>query len=160
MAAPIGNAKDRPINVQTGTVPNVSGAMQNWFQPMVFTLVTKTVVAFQNVEVANDIAFRGVIQPLSGRRLELKPEGQRAWNWSWLHSDPSLALDVDDVVYYLGVQTRIMSRKDYSIYGYIEYEIVQDWTGAGPVVATSIILCENEDKLITEDNQYLITEAA
>lgn len=160
MAGPISNAKNRPINVQTGTVPNVGGALRNWFQPMTFTVVTKTNVAFQLVESAVEISFQGVIQPLTGRRLEIKPEGQRAWNWSWLHADPSLSLDVDDVVTYLGVQTRIMSRKDYTIYGYVEYEIVQDWTGSGPPVATNIILCENGDKLTTEDNQYLITEVA
>lgn len=128
----IGNAKNTPLNVQTGTIPNVGGAMLDWFQPMVFTRVLKTTTGFQVIETALPISFRGVIQPLSGRKLMLKPEGQRAWNWQWLHADPSLSLDVDEVVNYLGVQTRIMSRKDYQIYGYVEYEIVQDWEGAGP----------------------------
>jgi hypothetical protein len=39
---------------------------------------------------------------------------------------------VDEVVTYDGVQTRVMSRKNYGLYGYVEYHLVQDWTGSGP----------------------------
>lgn len=128
----IQNGKDTALNAQTGSVPNVSSALKNWFQPMVFSVVTKTVTAFQVEETKVDVNFRGVIQPLTAQRISLKSEGQRAWTWLWLHSDTSLQLSVDDVVTYLGVQTRVMARKDYKIYGYIEYELVQDWTGSGP----------------------------
>lgn len=130
--ATIGNGVNTPLNQQTGTVPNVGGAMLDWFQPMTFVQVLKRIVGFQAFETATAILFRGVVQPLQARRLLLKSEGQRAWTWLWMHSDPSLRLEVDDVVVYLGVQTRVMARKDYTIYGYIEYELCQDWTGAGP----------------------------
>lgn len=132
MSATISNGKNRPLNVQTGTVPDVSGAMKDWFQPMVFTLVAKIVNGFQVVETPEETNFEGVIQPLNKRQLMLKPEGQRAWTWFTLHAEPVLTLQVDDVVNYLGKQTRVMARTDYSIYGYVEYELVQDWTGAGP----------------------------
>jgi hypothetical protein len=130
----IANGANTPLNVKTGTVPDVSGAMTDWFQPMVFERVTKTTEAFQEVEDGDPVNFRGVIQPFTDRQLQLKPEGQRAWTWFTIHADPSLKLDVDEVVTYLGVQTRIMSRKDYSIYGYVEYTAVQDWQGSGPEV--------------------------
>lgn len=128
----ITNGRDRPLNSVAGTVPDVSGALTDWFQPMVFTLVAKLTEAFQVVETPIDYKFRGVIQPFTPRQLLLKPEGERAWTWFTLHSDVSLILQVDDVVTYLGKQTRVMGRKDYSLYGYVEYELVQDWTGAGP----------------------------
>lgn len=130
----IQNGANRPINVATGTVPNVGGAMLNWFQPMTFGVVSKQVVGFNAVETVEEIAFRGVIQPLEPRKLQMKPEGQRAWTWLWLHAEPSLTLQVDSTVIYLGVQTRIMSRINYCIYGYVAYELVQDWTGSGPEV--------------------------
>ena len=75
---------------------------------------------------------RRTVQPFSERALLLKPEGQRAWSWFLIHSDPVLSLNVDDVVLWKGVQTRIMARKDYAIYGYVEYHAVQDYTGVGP----------------------------
>ncbi len=132
MTASIANGNAVPINFKTGTVPDVSGALKDWFQPMIFTRLTKTVTGFEAVEIGATSAFQGIIQPFSARQLLLKPEGQRAWTWFTLHADPVLTLQVDDVVLYRGVQTRVMTRKNYVLYGYVEYEIVQDWAGAGP----------------------------
>lgn len=126
------NASSVPLNAAAGTVPNVGGALLDWFQPMVFGVVTKIVTGFQVQETASAISFRGVIQPFSARQLQLKPEGQRAWTWLWLHSDPSLKLNVDDIVTYLGKQTRVMAQTDYTLYGYLDYHLVQDWEGSGP----------------------------
>jgi hypothetical protein len=126
------NASSLPINLKTGSVPDVSGALQDYYQPMTFGQVTKTVVASQLVESVNEISFQGTWQPFTERQLALKPEGQRAWSWFWLHAQPVLTLQVDDIVIWNGKQTRVMSRKDYGLYGYVEYTLVQDWTGAGP----------------------------
>lgn len=132
---PIFNAKDRPIGVAVGGLPNVNAALGGWMQPMVFGRVTKTPSGYQVVETEEAFNFRGVIQPLSARQIAYKPEGQRAWTWLMLHADPSLTLNVDDVVTYLGKQTRITARKNYTNYGYVYYELVQDWEGSGPTEA-------------------------
>lgn len=132
----IKNGKDTPLNQNSGTVPDMSGALLNWFQAMTFGLITKATVGFQVVETASEINFQGVWQPLSGRELMLKPEGQRAWSWWWLHADPSLNLKVDDIVVYKTKQYRVMSKKNYELYQYVEYHLVTDWTGSGPTVDT------------------------
>lgn len=128
----IQNGANRPINFGTGTVPDVSGALKDWFQQMVFTRVLKETVGFQLVEVPTPTNFWGFIQPLTERQLILKPEGQRAWTWFQIFAEPSLSLNVDEVVIWNGKQTRIMGRKDYAMFGYVEYSAVQDWTGSGP----------------------------
>lgn len=133
----IANAKNVPLNVQAGTVPNMGGALLDWLQPMTFTRVVKTTVGFQLLETAEDINFWGVIHPLDERSLAIKPEGQRAWTWFKLYAqaqpnDALLTLNVDEVVIYLGRQTRVMGRKYYGIYSYVEYSLVQDWIGEGP----------------------------
>lgn len=130
--SPIANACNKPLFEKSGTVPDVSGGMQDYYQPMVFTLVAKIVNGFQVEETGNPINFRGNIQPLSQRQLLLKPEGERAWTWFQVHSDPVLTLNVDDVVDYKGKQTRVMARQNFELYGYVRYELVQDWTGSGP----------------------------
>lgn len=128
----IRNGAATPLNFKTGTVPDLSGALTDWYQPMVFTKVVKRTSAFQVIETPQPINFRGVMQPLNSRALALKPEGQRAWTWFTLHSDTTLVLNVDDVVQYAGQQLRVMARKNNVLYGFEEYELVQDWTGSGP----------------------------
>jgi hypothetical protein len=132
----IKNAANTPLNANSGTVPNVGGAMLDWFQPITFGLVTKTVDGFQVKETEVEVDFMGVWQPLKEREIQFKPEGQRAWSWYWLHADPTLNLKVDDTVNYLGRQYRVMTKKNFSLYGYVEYHLVTDWTGAGPTVET------------------------
>jgi hypothetical protein len=126
------NAKDRPLNALSGTVPNVSGALRDYFQAMTFGLVSKDVVGGDVVETKSDVTFQGVIQPLSGQRLLMKPEGQRKWTWWLLHSDITLDLGIDEVVTYLGTQYRVMAKKNFDLYGYREWELINDYTGAGP----------------------------
>lgn len=127
MVSTILNAANTPINQNTGTIPNMSDALKNYFQQMMFVLIMKRTVNFQLEESKCKIHFRGVVQPLKARDLNLKPEGQRAWTWLMLHADPVLSLKVDDIVEYNCVKTRVMARTDYKQYGYIYYELVQDW---------------------------------
>lgn len=132
MSGTIKNGANTPLDLQTGTVPDVSGTMRDWYQPMSFQPVKKTVSGFQVVEKVAPINFRGLIQPLTERALQLKPEGQRAWSWFLLFSDPVLTLQVDDVVIWNNKPTRVMGRLDYALYGYVQYSLVQDWLRSGP----------------------------
>ena len=129
------NASNTPINASSGTVPNVNSALLNWFQSMTFETIAKNISGFQAAETGTKVSFMGVWQSLSGKQLLLKPEGQRGWSWWWLHADPSLHLEVDEIVIYLGKQYRVMSQKDYSLYGYMEYTLIDDWTGSDPKAA-------------------------
>lgn len=126
------NAKDIPLNQNSGTVPDMSGALQDWFQPMTFGIVTKVVADFQVVEAVINTQFRGVWQPLDGRKLKMQPEGQRQWSSYMLHSDVTLNLNIDDIVIYLTVQYRVIAKKNYSLYKYNYYELIEDWESSGP----------------------------
>lgn len=130
------NAKNIPLNQSTGTLPDVSGAMLNWFQPTTFGVVTKSVVNYQDVEEMVEFTYQAVVQPLSKRRLMMKPEGQQAWNWLWIHAEPALILAPDQIIVYQGTQYRVMNLAEYDKYGYREYEIVEDYTGSGPTAVT------------------------
>lgn len=129
---PIYNAADNPLSISIGTLPNVNDALADWFQPVTFGVITKTIVNFQNKETVVDITFNGVVQPLEARKLKMMPHGQRKWPPLMVHSDPSLELAVDDVIIYLAVQYRVMEKLNYTAYGYNEYHLIQDYTGSGP----------------------------
>ena len=128
----INNACDIPLNANSGTAPNMADAMLDWFQPMTFGVITKTVVSFQTVESIIDIDFMGLWQPLTGRQLKMESQGQRAWNSFMLHADLAIELKIDDIIIYLTKQYRVIANKDYSLYGYRYYELVEDWRNSGP----------------------------
>jgi hypothetical protein len=125
---PIRNAGNLTLSQQpAGTTPDVSGAMQDYFQPLVFEKITRAVVGFESQESTQAINCQGVWQPFTARQLFYKPEGQRAWSWFLLNADLSCVLDDGDICLWRGKQTRVMSRKDFGLYGYVQYELVQDW---------------------------------
>lgn len=113
-------------------LPDVSGALMDWLQPMIFTLISKAIKGFQVKETPTIYSFMGVWQPFSVRQLEMKPRGQRAWSWYMLHALPGLLLKADDVVAYDGVQYRVMQVNEYPLYGFNEFHLVEDYTGSGP----------------------------
>lgn len=123
----ITNAKDISLLANPGTLPNVSEALLNWFQILTFTKVVKSVADFGLVETECEVSFRGVKQNMSPQRLSMKPEGQRSWNWETIHAQVDLILKTDDVISFGGVPYRVMAKADYKEYGYVSYDIVEDY---------------------------------
>lgn len=123
------NAGATPLGANPGTLPDMTDALLNWFQPLTAKQVTKTTVNFQLVETVVTQTSQGVIQPFKPKQLSMKPEGQRAWSWFMLHCLPSLNLQTDMGAVIQGVPYRVMEKLDYKEYGYIQYALVQDYTG-------------------------------
>lgn len=128
----IKNASSVPLSANTGTLPDVSGALNNWLQPMTFFLLIKEIIGLQVVETPTDINFSGVWQPYTFEQLKLLPEGERHWKWFKLHTLTGLSLKTDDVVSYLGENYRVMNKGAYPEYGFWEYDLIKDYVGSGP----------------------------
>lgn len=127
------NGSTIPVNQVTGTTPDIAGAVKDWFQLMVFNVVSKSTVNFQAVEVSNTINFWGFIFPYSDNQLRMLPEGQRTqWQYFKMYAEPATILKPDDVINYLGVQYRVLDRRDWSLNRIMEYSLITDWSGAGP----------------------------
>ena len=126
----ITNGANKPLTNTFPNLPNVSSGMNGWFRPMTFTLVTKTMVDYVIVETLNEISFRGVWQALGSNDLKILPEGQRNWSWWQVHSDISLDLKLDDIIFYQEIRYRVMKKIDHSGYGFYEYHIIRDYQDA------------------------------
>jgi len=151
MSIPIQNAKDVLLTHNSGTVPDMSDALLNWFQPMTFTQIAKSVVNFQVVETKIDTAFLGVWQPAGPKNLEMKDIGQRQWSHFTLHSNINLKLFPDEIVQYRSQNYRVMGQTDYSLYGYVEYQLVQDY------MDNQQLSTENGFGIITEGGDPITT---
>ena len=122
----ITNASDSPISVCN--LPNVQDVLSGWFQKMTMSVLTKAVVNFKLVETSNSFEIMAVRQPFTTKQLMIKPEGQRAWQWETLHMkgtdyEPCL----DDVVLFGTKRYRIMQKFEWSQYGYLEIQMIEDF---------------------------------
>lgn len=122
----ITNASASDLSV-ISNAPIVRDVIVGWFRNLKLTQVIKLTVNFEVQETLKPIATMGMVQPLSGRRLEMKPEGQRTWDWILVHATPDLTLYVDDVIFYGPDKFRVMSQKPYTEYGFVEYELINDY---------------------------------
>lgn len=120
--------RGRTVLESATALPGMASTLLGWFRPLVLIRVVKTLVNFEVKEVEQPESCRGVIQPLTNRELELKPEGQRTWRWVMLHTTQDIQLNLDEEFSIGGVKYRVMGDKGYSDYGFIYYELVQGYT--------------------------------
>ena len=127
MSAPITNAKDTLLDQLTGTLPNVSNVLLDWFQPITLILIKKSVVNFKLLEDRTPIIFMGVVESQTPTQIAMKPEGQRQWNYLNIWTLPNITLKIDDVFSYMGKEYRAERKNDWTQYGYCEFECVEDY---------------------------------
>lgn len=128
----ISNGNTLSIGSIVPNLPNMSTTIEGWFQNIIVALVVKTMVNNRVVETTTDYETRGVLQPQTIQQLEIKPEGQRSWKWYMLHCQPSLSLKTDDEVVIRGEHYRVMGRWGFDEYGFVQYELVQDYVADTP----------------------------
>lgn len=109
--------------------PQVSDAFLNWTSSITLVTIKGEIVNGLNVDqVKKERTFQGVIQPLSIKQLMLLPEGERAWQWYMIHcQNGALDLNVNDKIEYRSKVYKVMKFNDYTLNGYVEYHVVEDY---------------------------------
>lgn len=140
LGGPFQLGADHGVNEVQGTVPGFENDLDDWFQNMAFEKVGKILsedTAFQVVETTTVIPFRGFIVPERAWEMNLKPQWQRTWRFYKCYAEKVLPLFTDDVIVYDGNQYRVTGVTSWKQFGYMEYEIAQDWVLRGPTAAVS-----------------------
>lgn len=102
--------------------------LNGWEVPLTLVKVFQDIVEGDLVTTEQEISFVGVWQPLKDEDLQFKPEGQRSWEWIWIHAKSgTLNLQTADKVIFNNKRYKVMSVKDYSLNGFIEYQLVRDF---------------------------------
>ena len=111
----------------------MNSAINRWAVSLSLVKVSQDIVDGDKVEISETIDLQGVWQPLNGEQLQSKPEGQRSWEWVLLHvqikdlNPTKVTLSTGDKVLYEQKYYKVMSVKDYGLYGYAEYELCRDY---------------------------------
>lgn len=109
-------------------MPNVGSALSGWGMSLTLIVIRQEIVEGFVRDIPKSVKFNGVIQPLSPRKIELKPEGQRAWKWLQIHCrEGSLKLKPGDKIDWLGEKFKLMADNDFSLNGFVEYHVVKDY---------------------------------
>lgn len=114
-------------------MPQISAAFAGWTTTIKLIRQTESVVNGLVQVVQTPMTFKGTLQPLSARAIELKPEGQRSWTWLQLHClATSSILIPGDRVQWNNEIYKVMEQNDYSLNGYVEYHLARDYQDGGP----------------------------
>ena len=109
-------------------MPNMAQTLTGWEVPLVLEKITQSIVDGDRVTSTKKINFLGVFQPLRDEELQFKPEGERSWEWYWIHAKSgTLNLKTQDKIIFQNKRYKVMSIKDYSLNGFIEYQIIRDY---------------------------------
>lgn len=127
MKGMIFNANTRTLDNISPNLPNMENTIMDWMQTIIFTMIKKTTENFQVIEKETKVVFQGIVENIKPSNLDMKPEGQRKWRWISVWSSPELELQIDDRFNYQHVNYRVMSKNDWSVYGYVQYECMEDY---------------------------------
>ena len=109
-------------------MPNMANTLTGWEVPLTLIKITQSIIEGDLTITETPINFMGVWQPLRDEQLQFKPEGQRSWEWIWIHAKSgTLNLNTADKVIFNSKRYKVMNIKDYSLNGFIEYQLVRDY---------------------------------
>lgn len=110
-------------------MPNMSNTLTGWETSITLEIVSQDVTSDGEATfTTQQVTFLGVVQPLRTEQLELKPEGQRSWEWLWIHAKSgTLNLHTADKILFNSKTYKVEGVKDYSLNGFVEYELVRDY---------------------------------
>ena len=109
-------------------MPQMDTTLNGWEVLLTLIKVIQDVQDGELVTTEKQINFKGVWQPLRDEQLELKPEGQRSWEWIWIHARASeLNLETGDKVKFNNKRYKVVQKKDYSLNSFVEYHLCRDY---------------------------------
>lgn len=109
-------------------MPQMAETLTSWLLPLTLIRVTQSIIDGFAQFKEEEIKFQGVWQPLKDEQLQFLPENQRSWEWIWIHAKASdLNLETADKVIFNNKRYKVMAIKDYSLNGFIEYQLVRDY---------------------------------
>jgi len=117
----------KKVNEFTG-MPKMVAAFAGWMANINLIVITQQIVDGFAESNETLVTFKGTIQPLMPEKVQLKPDGQRSWQWIQVHCyESSLNLVTNDRIVYNDRRYKVMAVLDYSLNGFVEYHCIADY---------------------------------
>lgn len=109
-------------------LPQLNNPVASWSVPITLIKIVQSIVDGDREETQQKITFKGVVQPLTAEQLQFRPEGERSWEHLWIHClAGTLNLKTQDKIIFNNKRYKVLEIKDYSLYAYIEYMVIEDY---------------------------------
>lgn len=132
---PVASAGAVPLSDSSSGQPVICEAIMDMFRPMLLGVVEAK--PQDGAEDARDdgtvketvrwLRTSGVIQPGKGEKLDILAGGERSWDSALLHTTPDFNVPTDARIRVKGKTFRIVVRADWSVNGYMRYELAEDY---------------------------------
>ena len=120
------------INQMTNGMPQVDEVLNGWEISFIAKFIQQVQIDGEFIDRSTLCKIYGVLQPLKAEELQAKPEGQRNWKWYWLHIKKQYPQLPDGYIVTIdGIEYKVMASKDYTLNGYNEYHLLQDFKKYG-----------------------------
>jgi len=139
----------KTLNVALSGMPQMTVAFGGWEIPITLLRISQVISDGWVVNLETPVSFKGTWQPLSPEEINLKPDGQRSWEWIDLHVvGKSVLFKTNDRIIKDGLQYKVMALKDYTLNNFSEYHLIRDYE---PVVSDIV----NPDDLVTYNGEIV-----
>ena len=109
-------------------MPQMGDTLTGWEVPLTLIRVIQDVIDGELSTTETPINYMGVWQPLKSEDLQLLPEGQRSWEYIWIHAkSSSLNLETADKVKFNNKRYKVIQKKDYGLNSFVEYMLIRDY---------------------------------
>ena len=102
-------------------LPNVSNVVRSYLQDVILQKRKITNIDYNNtITIDFEVVARAVVQPLTPQKLDIKPDGQRSYEWQQMHVPEEYlnnSVSTGDYISYEGKQYTIMNDLGYNHYG-------------------------------------------
>lgn len=137
VVGPVASAGLTPLSRSSSGQPIMSEAILDWFRPMTIGVVTAEIQGSDDPtmdgvakSIVRFVTTNGCVQPGKATKLDIQAGGERSWASCVMHTTPDFNLDTDNVVLIEDTRYRIMEARDFSVNGYIRYELAEDYERA------------------------------
>lgn len=113
---------------QISGMPQMKAAFAGWFSNITVVRIAEEITDGFVETTETEVTFKGTFQPLDPEQIQLKPDGQRSWQWVQIHClTGSLNLETNDRILFNDTKYKVMNVYDYSLNNFIEYHLVRDY---------------------------------
>lgn len=125
---PIVNGKDLPMGQALAGLPDVSGAVIQFFQPVTIGIINATQVNGRTQTIVAKYCDTQGVRIATDNKVVYSKTGERFWAHEDIYFMRDVILKIDDLFLFNQKQYRVLAIEQWTEYGYNKYTVLQDYT--------------------------------